>query len=189
MPISEKSRKNLVMSSLRAVMHAASDESRDHCSRIAELCRCLGKRLELSDGQLDDLILLAVLHDIGKIRIDDRILSKDSPLTDWEWDEIQKHPVFGFQIVQAVPDFRHIADGILFHHEWWDGSGYPYGLAGEAIPYCSRVLAVVDAYDAMTHDRSYHKALARESALSAIRLGAGRQFDPYLAGIFLDLME
>ena len=97
--------------------------------------------------------------------------------------------MLGSQIVMAIPDFRHIANEILYHHEWWDGRGYPFGLAGEAIPFFSRIVAVADAFDAMTHDRSYRKAIACNSALAALRSGAGRQFDPYFACVFIDMIE
>jgi HD-GYP domain-containing protein (c-di-GMP phosphodiesterase class II) len=181
--------KNPVLAALQQIMLARSGETREHCCRLAGLSWRLGRKLDLSDGQLADLLLLANLHDIGKIRIDGQILNKAGELTRWEREEIHRHPIFGFQIIRALPDFRHIADEILYHHEWWDGRGYPFGLAGEAIPFFSRILAVADAFDAMTHDRSYRKAIAGGNALAAIRSGAGRQFDPYFACVFIDMVE
>ena len=99
---------------------------------------------------------------------------------------MKKHPEVGYRIAHASPDIRHIAEGILCHHERWDGTGYPQGLAGTAIPLEARIMAVVDAYDAMTHDRAYRKALTVNEAVSEIRANAGRQFDPVIARMFTE---
>ncbi|MHB8280392.1 MAG: HD-GYP domain-containing protein, partial [Candidatus Humimicrobiaceae bacterium] len=134
------------------------------------------------------LELLSTLHDIGKISIDDHILSKSGKLTDKEWSEMKKHPEVGYRIAQAAPELKHIADLILCHHEHWDGSGYPQGLIGEVIPLFSRIVAVLDAYDAMTHDRPYRKNMPKEAALAEITKNAGTQFDPNIARIFAEAL-
>ena len=175
-----------ILSSIKATMHEKSDETREHGERLAELSRSIGVRLNLDESKLQDLALLANLHDIGKIIIDDQILAKQGKLTEQEWLIMKKHPEVGYRIAHASPDIRHIAEGILCHHERWDGTGYPQGLAGTAIPLEARIMAVVDAYDAMTHDRAYRKALTVNEAVSEIRANAGRQFDPVIARMFTE---
>ena len=133
-----------------------------------------------------ELELLSMLHDIGKIGVDDSILTKFDTLTDAEWREMKKHPEIGYRIAMAAPELKHIAEYILCHHERWDGKGYPQGLTGEEIPVLSRIIAVVDSYDAMTHDRAYRKAISAEDAKTEILNNAGTQFDPKIAKVFVD---
>jgi HD-GYP domain-containing protein (c-di-GMP phosphodiesterase class II) len=134
---------------------------------------------------MNNLELLATLHDIGKIGISDQILNKPDKLSPEEWVEMKKHPEIGYRIAMSSPELVPIAEYILTHHERWDGEGYPQKLAGERIPLLSRILAVVDAYDAMTEDRPYRKAMSKEEAVMEIRENLGKQFDPLMAKIFL----
>jgi len=127
-----------------------------------------------------------MLHDIGKIGIDDKILNKPGKLTEEEWAIMKRHPEIGYRIARASHKLARIADYILTHHERWDGAGYPKGLKGEDIPLLSRILAVADAYDAMTEDRVYRKAMSKEQAVEEIRRNAGTQFDPLIANIFIE---
>lgn len=106
-----------------------------------------------------------------------------------EWAEIKRHPEIGYRIARTSPELAPIAEGILCHHEWWDGSGYPQGLSGESIPLISRIVSIVDAYDAMTNDRPYRKALDHKTALERIRQSAGTQFDPHISEIFTDIFS
>lgn len=163
-----------------------SNETEEHAERMVKLSKELGKSIGLSEEKLDELELVATLHDIGKISIDQRILTKAGKLSDEEWHEIKRHPEVGYRIVNASPELRHIAEYILCHHERWDGKGYPQGLADENIPLIARIIAIVDAYDAMTEDRSYRKAISRERALQELKDRAGTQFDPILAKIFVE---
>jgi HD-GYP domain-containing protein (c-di-GMP phosphodiesterase class II) len=117
--------------------------------------------------------------------ISDNILNKTTPLTNEEWIEIRKHPETGYRIAQASPELFTIADYILCHHERWDGKGYPQGLQGEDIPLLSRIIAVVDSFDAMTHDRPYRKAMPVKVVIDEIVKNAGAQFDPQIAMIFV----
>ncbi len=178
-----------VLSSIKKTMLEKSDETEAHAERLAALSRQLGRALKLPDESLVALELLSTLHDIGKISVDKNILTKSTPLTDADWQEIKKHPEVGYRIAMASPDLMHIADYILSHHERWDGEGYPRGLVGAAIPLLARVLSVVDAFDAMTQNRAYRPAMPLPAALEEIRKNAGAQFDPAVAEVFLDLMD
>jgi HD-GYP domain-containing protein (c-di-GMP phosphodiesterase class II) len=136
------------------------------------------------------LELVATLHDIGKISIDSKLLQKTGKLTDAEWTEIKKHPEVGYRIAQTVPELRKIAEYILCHHERWDGTGYPQGLKAEKIPLLARILAIVDAYDVMTQDRPYRRAMLEQDAIDELRYHAGSQFDPALVEVFIkDVIE
>ena len=131
------------------------------------------------------MMLFAMLHDIGKVGINDAILRKQGPLTNEEWLEMRKHPEIGFRITQNNVDLAPISEYILSHHERWDGKGYPRGLAGEEIPILSRILAVVDAFDAMTNKRIYRVPVSPEEAAAEIMRNAGTQFDPRIARVFV----
>jgi diguanylate cyclase (GGDEF)-like protein/PAS domain S-box-containing protein len=180
-----KSHHSAILSSIMATMYARSFETEAHAVRLSELAKSIGEKMNLTPKQLMDLELLSILHDIGKIGIDDRILNKPGPLTDEEWTIMKKHPEIGYRIAVSVPEFESVADYILCHHERWDGRGYPQGFRGEEIPLLSRIIAVADAYDAMTEDRVYRKGMPHEEALEEIRKNAGTQFDPLAAELFL----
>ena len=184
--LEHKSTHGAMISSIKATMTETSHETEEHSERMVKLSRALGRELKLSDQQLVDLDLVSTLHDIGKICIHEKILAKPGKLTREEWAEIKKHPEAGYRITQASSELTRVAQYILCHHERWDGKGYPSGLAGQSIPLLSRVIAVVDAYDAMTQDRPYRKAMAREVAIEEIVLNAGTQFDPDIARIFVE---
>jgi HD-GYP domain-containing protein (c-di-GMP phosphodiesterase class II) len=179
---------NPMLTAIKAILHEKSLSTQEHSERMAGLACSLGRYLGLSDNQVQDLELLAIVHDIGKLFIDDRILQKPGKLTAEEWAQIKKHPEVGCSIAQETPAIRHLADSILYHHERWDGSGYPNGLSFGEIPVLARILAVIDAYDAMTNDRAYRKALSMTDAIAEIRVNAGSQFDPLIADAFLQLM-
>lgn len=135
---------------------------------------------------MDELSLLALLHDIGKVSINPNILQKQpGALTSAEWDEMKRHPEIGYRIAQATPELAIVSDLILSHHERWDGKGYPRGLKEEEIPLPCRILAIADAFDAMTNDRVYRKAMSREEALLEIERNAGAQFDPVITNLFI----
>lgn len=184
-----KSFHSSIMESIKATLFEKSYETKEHAERMAEMSIRLGKALALDTEDLVTLELVAMLHDIGKISIDRNILTKTGKLSQQEWGEIKRHPEVGYRIVHAVPELRNISEFILCHHERWDGSGYPQGLKGDAIPLLSRIIAVADAYDAMTEDRSYRPAQSSEMALEEIRKNAGTQFDPKIVKIFIDLQK
>lgn len=178
-----------IISSITATMYAKSQETEEHAERIKTLSQRLGKRLGLTQPQIDDLALIATLHDIGKVGIDENILNKPGKLTRDEWREMKKHPEIGYRIAMASPELMSVAEFILSHHERWDGKGYPRGLKGKEIPTLARIIAITDAYDAMMTDRPYRKALSKEEALQEIRNNAGTQFDPEIAEAFVKMMK
>jgi diguanylate cyclase (GGDEF)-like protein/PAS domain S-box-containing protein len=182
-----KSNRDAIISSLKAALFEKSMETEEHAQRLKELCRKIGKSMGLNPHQMDELELLATLHDIGKVAIKKSILMKPGPLTEGEWVQMKKHPEIGYRIAQAAPELSSIAEYILSHHERWDGKGYPRGLKEEEIPLLSRILAVADAFDAMTNNRTYRKAIGREEALAAIKRNAGKQFDPKVVSVFCQL--
>lgn len=187
--LDQKSHHNAVLSSIAATMYERSYETESHAERIAQLCTLTGESMGLAHEEIDKLHLFCMLHDIGKIGISDQILKKPGKLTDEEWEEMKKHPEIGYRIAMSSPDFANVAEFILSHHERWDGKGYPRGLKGESIPIHSRILAVVDAYDAMTQDRVYHKAISHQEAIDEIIRCSGTQFDPLVVKMFVREMQ
>ena len=184
-----KSYRNVLLASIRKTLSEKSYETQEHGQRLGHFCRQIGETLGLSSLQLDELEVFSMLHDMGKIGIDEHILQKPGELTQDEWTIMRTHPEVGYRIVHTVPELANIAEYILAHHERWDGQGYPQGLSGEEIPLLSRILAVVDAYDAMTQDRSYRKALSVSEAKAELRSNAGTQFDPRIVDVFLAHLE
>ena len=183
--LDRKSHFSSVISSMQATMFAKSEETEEHTERLAKYVRRMGEWLNLSQSQMDNLILLSLLHDIGKIGIPEHILHKPGKLSDEEWVIMRKHTEIGYRIALASPELHSIAPYILTHHERWDGMGYPKGIKGEEIPLLARILSIVDAYDAMTQDRVYRKGMDRASAISELQRCAGSQFDPSLVDLFI----
>jgi putative nucleotidyltransferase with HDIG domain len=180
------------LESLSAVIDARDPYTAGHSTRVAAYSLAIGKRYGLSRHDLSLLKKSAILHDIGKIGVPDGILLKDGKLTDEEFAEIKKHPEIGANIVRQVQGFSEMemmSAGVLYHHERYDGFGYPEGLAGKAIPLFGRLIAVADAFDAMTSDRPYRNGMAFERAARIIEEGKGTQWDPEFATIFLELIK
>lgn len=184
--LAHKSLHSTIITSIKAALAEKDYETREHCDRLAELSKQLGRELHLKDEDLVALELLSELHDIGKISVDSNILTKAGSLTLEEWAEIKKHPEAGYRIARTVPELSQIAEYILAHHERWDGNGYPQGLKGESIPLLSRIITVVDSFDAMTNDRAYRKAKSISDATNEISREAGKQFDPDIAKVFVE---
>lgn len=184
-----KSLHSAIVESIKQTMSARSQLTEDHSERLAELTREVGLRMHLNQVELSELELLATLHDIGKIGVNDDILNKPGKLTAEEWAQMRRHTEIGYRIAMASAELIPIADFILTHHERWDGKGYPQGLSGATIPLISRILSVVDAYDAMTQDRPYRKAMAEEDAKEELIANSGSQFDPDVVRIFLLILN
>lgn len=166
------------------LIEARDYEKEGHSKRLIELSAKIAAEYQFSERKTSELKLLARYHDIGKIGISDLIISKAGPLTSNERQEIQRHSEIGFNIAKSSRELSNIAEFILKHHEWWNGEGYPLCLKGEAIPLESRIVSVLDAYDAMTKDRTYRKAMTHEEAMLELHNGAGTQFDPSVVNKF-----
>ena len=160
-----------------------------HSRRVTELCGLISRGMALSDTKLEKIKIAGLLHDIGKIGIKDSILLKPGKLTREEFEEIKTHPLRSAKILEPISDLREIIPAIRHHHEKFDGSGYPDGLKGLEIPLEARIMAVADAYDAMTSNRAYRKSMGHPVAVSRIREGSGRHFDPMIVDSFLKLAE
>lgn len=186
--LESKSIHSSIINSMQQALSEKSLETKQHADRLVEYCRKIGERLNLSKSQQDELELFALMHDIGKISIDRQILLKPDKLSSDEWLEIKRHPEIGYRVAKSAPELSRIADYILSHHERWDGRGYPQGLAGESIPLFSRILAVVDSFDAMTSDRPYRESMTLDEAKEELINNAGTQFDPEIARIMLEVL-
>jgi len=173
---------------LFATIQAFDPYTHDHCERVARYAYMLGRRLDLKAEELESIRIGALLHDLGKIGIGDDTVRKQGGLTSDEVDRVRLHPVLGAQILADMDAFAAIVPMVLHHHEHYDGSGYPAGLAGDEIPLGARIIAVVDAFDSMTTDRPYRRALSTQAALARLRAGAGTQLDPYLVTLWTDIV-
>ncbi len=175
---------------LARMVEAKDENTGDHCSRLAHKAMALGRAMGLSQQELIALRRGGVLHDIGKLGIPDHILLKPGPLTDEEWVVMRQHTTIGYHLVSNLRSMRLTAPIIRHHHERWDGSGYPDGLAGEAIPLLARVFQIVDIHDALTYERPYKPAFSAEQARAILLEEAARGWrDPALVQLFLELIE
>ena len=184
-----RSSKNKFVKNLINTLGAKSNETKEHALRMTSLAFNLGERLNLNHEKLNELNLLATLHDIGKVTISEKILNKPGKLTTEEWKTIKSHTVKGAAIADSTAEFSPIAIYIRHHHERWDGSGYPDQLTGEEIPLLSRIITLVDSYDVMTNERPYKKAMSKKEAIKEIKCCQSSQFDPKLAVEFVKLLE
>ena len=187
--LEKKSLHSSVLKSIKSTLEEKSHETEAHATRLVSLSKLIAVELELPIEKMYELELLASLHDIGKIGVSDQILNKPGALTEEEWIEMKKHPEIGYRIAFSTTELSGIARYILHHHERWDGSGYPQGLSGSSIPLLSRIIAVVDSFDAMCDQRSYNVVRTKEEALIEIEKNAGTQFDPQIADLFVRLMR
>lgn len=173
--------------SLASALDARDGYTSGHSHRVSRLSCAIASAMHLSSADIERIRIGALLHDIGKIGIADRVLQKSGRLNDEEWQIIKQHPVIGRRILEKVNGFTPYLDAVELHHENWDGTGYPHGQRGTETPIDARIIHVVDAYDAMTTDRSYRTAMTHERAASILREYAGRQFDAAIVSVFLTL--
>ena len=184
-----KTHHSQTLTSLIRALEESDSDTEAHVQRTQKMGETLARRIGFNDAQIADLKLLCLLHDIGKVGIPLEILNKPGKLNSREWEVMKTHAEKGYQIAISSDELRSIAPMIRSHHERWDGKGYPEGLAGQNIPLLSRMIALVDAYDAMVNDRAYRKGLEPEKAQEEIRNNAGTQFDPVLVEEFLKMLE
>lgn len=163
--------------------------TKGHSVRVAQYCLAIAKQLSWSKQDCLNLYYTALLHDIGKIGIPDSILNKPVKLTDEEYRLVRNHPIMGANILRPITMVPQICDGAKYHHERYDGKGYPYGLKGNDIPYIARIIGIADAYDAITSNRIYEKAQVTDYAVSELEKGRGTQFDPYLTDVMLEVIK
>jgi diguanylate cyclase (GGDEF)-like protein/PAS domain S-box-containing protein/putative nucleotidyltransferase with HDIG domain len=168
-----------------STLHEKNKREEQHSLRVSALCQSMGEAIGLTEEEIEELRTVGLLHDIGKIAIEENILNKPGKLTSDEWEEIKRHPEIGYRILSTVNDMSEMAEHVLAHHERWDGRGYPKGLKGKEIPFQSRIMAIADAYDAMTSERSYRSALPERIAIEELQKNSGIQFDPKLIKIFV----
>lgn len=184
----QKSSRSTLVHALMGALETKNLETREHVERLGELASMLARHIGYPENKIMELDLFAKFHDIGKVGVADSILNKPGPLTAEERVEMERHSEIGYRIASAAPELSSIADLIFKHQEWWNGKGYPLGFKGTDIPIECRIVAIVDAYDAMTSDRPYRKAMSKDNALAELRRCAGTQFDPDLVEIFLQVI-
>ena len=162
------------------------DREQIHTERVSQYCEAMGRVMGFSEEEVKEIKVLGELHDIGKINVSPEILNKGKKLTREEWEKVKIHSVTGYNILKGVEEYSHLAEIVLHHHERFDGKGYPEGLKGSEIPLYSRILAVVDAYEAMTANRSYQQSKVKEDAIRELEWCAGAQFDPDIVKVFIE---
>jgi diguanylate cyclase (GGDEF)-like protein/PAS domain S-box-containing protein len=187
--INKQSAHSNIITSLGKALEERNYETHEHAQRMSTYASLIGKELDLEPEKIDELSLLSSLHDIGKISISDNIVLKPGKLTEEEFEIMKKHSEIGYKIAKSTPELTAIAKGILTHQEKWDGTGYPLQLKGEEIPLIARIVSVVDAFDAMTNDRPYRKALGVEKAIEELKNNAGTQFDKNIVEKFLGILN
>ena len=175
--------------SLAAAIETKDIYTRGHSERVTKYSELIAKDMGLPDNDIKDLRLAGLLHDIGKIGIDESILRKPSKLTNIEFQEIKRHPVYAANILESIPQMKEIIPAIKHHHERYDGNGYPDGLKDDDIPYFSRILSIADTFDAMSSNRPYRDALPLDMCLQEIQLCSGSQFDPEIASIAIKTLK
>lgn len=183
--VESKSMRNNIIKTIMHTLHEKNPREESHSKRVGELCKKIGLALHLPEVEVNLLNLAGFLHDIGKIAIDDRLLSKSDDLSADDISILRTHPEIGCRIIRSSYEVGELAEAILYHHERWDGTGYPKGLKGAEIPKHARVIAIADSFDAMTSRRSYRVLLSTEQAAEEIRKGSGTLYDPEIVDAFL----
>lgn len=178
-----------IVKTLSGAIDAKDTYTNGHSTRVAEYSKEIAKRAGLSEEMQNDIYMMGLLHDVGKIGIPDAIINKPTRLTDEEYSIIQNHPVMGAKILKNITEFPKMCTGARWHHERYDGKGYPDGISGQDIPLEARIIAVADAYDAMSSRRSYRDVLPQAQVRSEVEKGKGTQFDPIFAEIMLSMMD
>lgn len=178
-----------VIETLKTSLLEKDYETSEHMQRMETMSKKMAIKMGLPDEVMDDLSLIASLHDIGKIGIPENILSKKGKLTEEEWKTIKKHPEIGYRILQTMPQLNTIASMVRSHHEWWNGYGYPQSLKKEQIPILSRIITILDSYDVMTNKRPYKDPMTNAEAIYELKRCSGTQFDPELVDIFISIIE
>lgn len=181
-----QSSRNQTIQAIMKTLNEKNAREKIHSERVSAISRLIGEAMNLDYGTIKEIETAGLLHDIGKIAVDENILNKDGRLTDDEYNNIKKHPESSYQILKSINAYAGLAEDVLSHHERWDGNGYPRRLKGEEISLIARIICVADAYEAMTADRAYRKAMAKEDALIELKKYSGTQFDEAIVRLFED---
>jgi len=184
--VESQSMRGKTIQTIIATLNEKNKREEQHSHRVSGLCKNMGEALGLNEGKIEELKTVGLLHDIGKIVIDENILNKTGRLTENEFTEIKRHPEVGYRILSTVKEMLDMANCVLYHHERWDGTGYPKGLKGDDIPFVSRIIAIADAFDAMSSERSYRSSMPEQVVIEELRNNAGIQFDPELVNVFVE---
>lgn len=187
--LKENSISSAIMHSLKTGLEAKSMETEEHAERVLKNAIAIGKKLSLSVAEMDELKLVAKLHDIGKIGISEEILFSHDKLSNEEFEIMKTHTEKGYRIVKASNELDSVAKGVLTHHERWDGNGYPLKLKEKDIPLVARIISVADSYDIMTHDNGYKLAMSKDDAIKELKRCSGSQFDPEIVKIFIEYLK
>ncbi len=179
----------MLLKTLEMTLDESGVETKEHIGRMLELSQKFGEHLNLSTDEISTISLLAKVHDLGKVAVSSDILLKTTTLSTKDWEHIHSHPETGSRLVSSIPELNHISNDVLHHHERWDGSGYPSKLIGGNIPFNSRLLSIVDAYEVMTSGRIHKKALSVEETLKELKKCKGTQFDPELTDEFIMMIK
>ena len=189
-PVYRDLKKSLdVVQTLAQAIDAKDNYTNGHSSRVAAYTKEIARRAGYSEKEQNEIYMMGLLHDVGKIGVPDAVINKPGKLTDEEYDEIRKHPLIGARILGNIRDMPSLAEGARWHHERYDGHGYPDGLKGDSIPEKARIIAVADAYDAMTSNRSYRSRMDQTKVREELERGKGAQFDPRFAEIMIRMIQ
>ncbi|WP_029200546.1 HD domain-containing phosphohydrolase [Oribacterium sp. NK2B42] len=178
-----------IVQTIAEAIDAKDTYTKGHSSRVAEYSREIAKRAGYTFEKQEEIYMIGLLHDVGKIGVPDAVINKPGKLTDEEYNTIKTHPGRGYKILQNIVEMPKLSIGARYHHERYDGRGYPDRLAGDAIPEEARIIAVADAYDAMTSNRSYRGIIPQDVVMSELEKGSGTQFDPKFAAIMLEIIK
>lgn len=180
--------REVIIASMIQYLYDGNYEVKYHIDRIRDYAKLMSKNLNLPKKEENKLLLLADTHDIGKISLKKEVVSSTELLSPSDREEIKKHSETGYRIAKSIPELMEVADLILYHHEFWDGNGYPHGLKGDEIPYLARIFSVIDTYDASTQDKPYRKALTQEEAIDLLLSQKNKQFDPDIVDEFIKII-
>jgi HD-GYP domain-containing protein (c-di-GMP phosphodiesterase class II) len=189
--LNKKTNQNLMQAifALAKTIELKDHTTGEHVERTVHYVMQIARAMDFSNDEIELLKEAAILHDLGKVGISDNILNKKAKLTKKEYEEIKKHPQIGADILRPMQFLRSLIPYIFYHHERWDGQGYPTGIRGEEIPLGARIIAIADVFEALTSERPYRKAYPKEKAIGIIKKGSGTQFDPRVVTVFLKILR
>ncbi len=182
----------IIMETMQVIadfVDAKDEYTKGHSTRVASYARKLARKLKMSEDEVRNIGYIALMHDCGKMGIPDNVLNKPGKLNEEEMEIMRSHTVLGGKVLHSITALKDVQDGALYHHERYDGKGYPKGLSGENIPLCARIIGVADSFDAMNSDRCYRKHLQKDQIISELQENAGKQFDPEIAKLMIKMLK